>query len=260
MAKGIETLSRFVARNDPVLDFCAGTCSLGLASLYMNQRFVVLNDRDKAQLQYAEARLRAYLWAMTQSPLWREDDSGNASMYTIPGEEVHTTWDGRDPYMPLLAALRRDLIYDKIIIAPNNKPSSMTQEKMAFLYDCEVKVGVGVFTTTSQQEGFSYPMYGEYKRTPGNMEENQINSIILKSMHAEKKPFYLRVSDECPWKHVRAPTKDEDMNCVKRTCVTWRIWPRWSSHSQQISTYGKATALSSCASMTSRNSTEGGRQ
>jgi hypothetical protein len=26
------------------------------------QRFVVLNGRDKAQLQYAEARLRAYLY------------------------------------------------------------------------------------------------------------------------------------------------------------------------------------------------------
>ena len=62
-------LARFVDRNDAVLDFCAGTCSLGLASLYMNQRYCVLNDRDKNQLQYAEARLRAYLHALVTSPL-----------------------------------------------------------------------------------------------------------------------------------------------------------------------------------------------
>ena len=47
MAEGIEMLARFVDRNDVVLDFCAGTCSLGLALLYMNQRYCVLNDPDK---------------------------------------------------------------------------------------------------------------------------------------------------------------------------------------------------------------------
>ena len=161
MAEGIEMLSRFIDRNDAVLDFCAGTCSLGLAALYMNQRFVVLNDRDKSQLKYAEARLRAYLYAMSASPLWRDDDMGGASPYKTPGVEVHQTWDGRDPYLPLLAALKREQIFDKILIEPGNVPSS-TKEKMAELYYCYVDDD-GVFLTESQTD-YNFPLYGVYKR------------------------------------------------------------------------------------------------
>ena len=212
MAEGIEMLSRFIDRNDTVLDFCAGTCSLGLAALYMNQRFVVLNDRDKSQLKYAEARLRAYLYAMSASPLWRDDDMGGASPYKTPGVEVHTTWDGRDPYLPLLAALKREQMFDKILIEPGNVPSS-TKEKMAELYYCHVDDNDGVFLTESQTD-YCFPLYGVYKRSPGEMIENQITSVLLRPMPGERKPYYMRVSPECPWRYVRAPGEGEEANCV----------------------------------------------
>ena len=213
MAEGIEMLSRFIDRNDAVLDFCAGTCSLGLAALYMNQRFVVLNDRDKSQLKYAEARLRAYLYAMSVSPLWRDDDMGGASPYKTPGVEVHTTWDGRDPYLPLLAALKREQIFDKILIERGNVPSS-TKEKMAELYYCQVEDNEGVFLTESQPADYCFPLYGVYKRSPGEMIENQITSVLLRPMVGERKPYYMRVSDQCPWRYVRAPGEGEEANCV----------------------------------------------
>ena len=211
MAEGIEMLSRFIDRNDTVLDFCAGTCSLGLAALYMNQRFVVLNDRDKNQLKYAEARLRAYLYAMSASPLWRDDDMGGASPYKTPGVEVHTTWDGRDPYLPLLAALKREQMFDKILIEPGNVPRS-TKEKMAELYYCYVDDD-GVWLTESQTD-YCFPLYGVYKRSPGEMIENQITSVLLRPQVGERKPYYMRVSKECPWRYVRAPGEGEEANCV----------------------------------------------
>ena len=216
MAEGIEMLSRFVDRNDAVLDFCAGTCSLGLAALYMNQRFVVLNDRDENQLKFAEAHLRAYLWAMSVSPLWRDDDMGSASPYKNPGVEVHELWDGRDPYLPLLAALQMEQVFDKIIVERHNMPG-MKMEKMAELYYCEVdQEHGGVFLTESQHADFCFPIYGVYKRSPGNMEANQITSVLLRPMAGERKPYYMRVSDQCPWRYVRAPRDGEVANCVIR--------------------------------------------
>ena len=219
MAEGIEMLSRFVDRNDAVLDFCAGTCSLGLAALYMNQRLVVLNDRDENQLKFAKARLRAYLWAMSASPLWRDDDMGSASPYKTPGVDVHETWDGRDPYLPLLAALQYEQVYDKIVVERDNMPG-MKMEKMAELYYCEVEReqdgGGGVFLTESQDADFCFPIYGVYKRSPGKMEENQITSVLLRPMAGERKPYYMRVSDQCPWRYVRAPRGGEVANCVIR--------------------------------------------
>ena len=197
MAEGIEMLSRFVDRNDAVLDFCAGTCSLGLAALYMNQRFVVLNDRDENQLKFAEVRLRAYLWAMSASPLWRDDDMGSGSPYKTPGVVVHETWDGRDPYLPLLAALQMEQVFDKIIVERHNMPG-MKMEKMAELYYCEVEPDGGGFLTESLDADYCFPLYGVYKRSPGDMEENQITSVLLRSMAGERKPYYMRVSEQCP--------------------------------------------------------------
>ena len=71
MGEVIEQLSRFVPRDAEVLDFCCGTASAGLAALYMNQYKIVLNDRDSNILPYAEARMRAYLWAVMRSPWWK---------------------------------------------------------------------------------------------------------------------------------------------------------------------------------------------
>ena len=212
MAEGVEMLTRFVGRNEPVLDFCAGTCSLGLASLYLNQRYCVLNDRDKNQLQYAEARLRAYLWAMVKSPLWLPDDSGD-STYTKPGMEARDTWDGRDPYLPLLCALRVEQIHDKIAVPTKNAPSGVDMAKMAALYNCEVEEDGGVFLTESTEAGFCFPIYGDFRRSPGNLVEGQISSVILRPQVGERKAFYMRVSTTCPWRFVRAPGDDEEANC-----------------------------------------------
>ena len=74
----------------------------------------------------------------------------------------------------------------------------MKMEKMAELYYCEVEQDGGVFLTESQDADFCFPIYGVYKRSPGNMEANQITSVLLRPMVGERKPYCMRVSEQCP--------------------------------------------------------------
>ena len=93
----------------------------------------------------------------------------------------------------------------------------MKMEKMAELYYCEVdQENGGVFLTESLDADYCFPLYGVYKRSPGDMEENQITSVLLRPMAGERKPYYMRVSDQCPWRYVRAPRDGEVANCVIR--------------------------------------------
>ena len=89
---------------------------------------------------------------------------------------------------------------DKIVIAKNNMPSSVDKDKMAELYTCVVQDG-GVFLTESQDQDYYFPIFGEYKRSPGVHQENQITSVLLRPMASETKRYYLRVSEKCPWRY-----------------------------------------------------------
>jgi hypothetical protein len=211
MSEAIEQLARFMPTEGTLLDFCAGTCSAGLASLYMNQRHIVLVDRDANVLRYAEARLRAYLWAMMQSPLYDADDD-RVTGYRTPGVDVHRTWDGQDPYRPLLVASKVVIKQDKVLVPPHNIPRGTKRNDFASLYDCVVGPSQdpfvedeGVYITSEQEKGTMYPLFGEYKRRPCAQKANQINSVILRPRIGERKPYYMRPTDECPFKFVRDP-------------------------------------------------------
>jgi len=90
----VEQLTRFTDRNAMVLDFCSGTGSAALACLYLNQRFIVCNDRDKDQTEHAETRAKAYLSAMMQSNMW-ESWGSNMANPTIT-LAARSTRDGTD--------------------------------------------------------------------------------------------------------------------------------------------------------------------
>ena len=92
---------------------------------------------------------------------------------------------------------------------------------MAGLYYCEVEEGGGVVLTESLPAEFCFPLYGVYKRSPGEMIENQITSVLLSPMPGERKPYYLRVSERCPWRYVRPPAGGEEANCVIQENQCW---------------------------------------
>jgi hypothetical protein len=52
-----------------------------------------------------------------------------------------------------------------------------------------------------------FPLFGDFKRRTTTEQANQITSVILRPVPGETKPFYLRITDECPWKFVRDPVQ-----------------------------------------------------
>lgn len=218
MGEVIEQLARFVPRDAHVLDFCCGTASAGLAALYMNQMYIVLNDRDSNILPYAEARMRAYLWSMMRSPWWvgTNDYGEDIPSHCVRGQEVRTTWDGEDPYKPLMAAHKLKVTRTKEIVVPHNVPPGVSsKEQFAELYNCVIGE-TGVFLKEDQgvvPEGTAFPLFGEYKRGVRGEEPNTISAVILKPQIGERKPFFLLPADSCPFRLVRSPDENEKPNC-----------------------------------------------
>ena len=216
----VEQLTRFTDRDAMVLDFCSGTGSAALACLYMNQRFVVCNDRDKEQVKHAEARAKAYLSAMMSSKMWDSWGSDAANPYHHPGYAVHKKWDGQDPYLPLLAAAATKINGSKSICVPHNIPRSTTLEKQQELFGCVVgpseEHGIserGVYLVFPQVEGTAFPLFGEWKRRARKAQvEGQLHSILVRPRPGETTPFILKVSDKCPFLHVRSPSSVDEEN------------------------------------------------
>ena len=213
MGEVVEQLARFVPRDGVVADFCCGTGSAGLAALYMNQAFCILNDRDSKVLPFAEARLRAYLWVMMRSPAWLPDEDGEYnSQYHISGYDVRHKWDGQDMYEPLLAALKVKIKPDKVMVVQHNTPRCVKKEEFAGLFDCVLgpndDLGItepGVYVTTSLPKGTQFPLFGAYKRRCREPPPNEISYVVLRPCRGETKPFFLKVSSECPFRFVRNP-------------------------------------------------------
>ena len=79
----------------------------------------------------------------------------------------------------------------------------------AELYECVVGpntqhgVNEGVYLLSSQAEGTTFPMFAEYKRRLTEGDQNQIAYVLMKGMPFEMKPWFMKVSDKCPWKNVQ---------------------------------------------------------
>ena len=230
MGEVIEQLTRFIDRDAFVLDFCCGTGSAALACLYLNQRFILCNDRDEDQVTHAETRAKAYLWAVMQSKMWASFGDTTANPYHHPGLEIYNKWDGQDPYLPLLAASGTAINSNKKLCVPHNIPRSMTIEKMAELYSVVVgpndQHGLteqGVYLLTSQPKGTVFPVFGTWKRRNSQAEDDKLSAIMMKPLPDETSPFIMKVSDKCPFLYVRNPAAanaladpcdHEKANCV----------------------------------------------
>ena len=217
MGEIIEQLTRFIDRDAFVLDFCCGTGSAALACLYLNQRFILCNDRDQDQVTHAETRAKAYLWAIMQSRMWASFGDTMANPYHIPGHEIYQKWDGQDPYLPLMVACKAAIKSNKELCVPHNIPRNMTIEKMSEIHSVVVgpseQHGIeeeGVYLLASQTKGTAFPLFGTWKRRPWQKnqqaEDDKLSAIMVKALPGETSPFMMKVSEKCPFLHVRNPT------------------------------------------------------
>ena len=219
MGEIIEQLTRFIDRDAFVLDFCCGTGSAALACLYLNQRFILCNDRDQDQVTHAETRAKAYLWAIMQSRIWAPFGDTMANPYHMPGHEIYSKWDGQDPYLPLMVACRAAIKSNKELCVPHNIPRNMTIEKMSEIHSVVVgpneQYGIeekGVYLLASQTKGTAFPLFGTWKRrqwqkklTDQQAEDDKLSAIMVKALPGETSPFMMKVSEKCPFLHVRNP-------------------------------------------------------
>jgi len=217
MGEIIEQLTRFIDRDAFVLDFCCGTGSAALACLYLNQRFILCNDRDQDQVTHAETRAKAYLWAVMQSKMWASFGDTMANPYHHPGREIYQKWDGQDPYLPLMAAAGATIKSNKNLCVPHNIPRNMSLEKMAEIHSCVVGPSQqhsideeGVYLLTSQPKGTAFPLFGTWKRRQWQkklleQQDTKLSAILVKALPGETSPFMMKVSEKCPFLHVRNP-------------------------------------------------------
>jgi hypothetical protein len=102
-------------------------------------------------------------------------------------------------------------------VPADNIPRGAKRDRFAEIYDCAVgpsdesgdrpAIDEGVHILSTQYKGTMFPLFGDFKRRTTAEQPNQITSVILRPVPGETKPFYLRVSDECPWKFVRDPVQ-----------------------------------------------------
>ena len=70
----------------------------------------------------------------------------------------------------------------------------------------------GVYLLASQTKGTAFPLFGTWKRRPWKKLADQqagddkLSAIMVKALPGETSPFMMKVSEKCPFLHVRNPT------------------------------------------------------